>query len=261
MLGIEGVSIFEDIDPQYQAVKYALENCDEKLTSYAFYINALLAYRLRVSGEEFWSDFAEYLNRNCKNIENFYQLVDLVGNFTSKFNNYAYDQKIKRLNRLRYCMDITDTIDRGDVQELAKRTAECLNSSAESKTIVFSVKMVYYVHKARGRRIILPFELPIPVDKRVAFITYTSGLIDSNVDDVVSLLFRKPDVVRKVWLMVSLKSNIPSLNIDAVIWYFGKFSRYRDVSEILKLIDKTLYRILGKNIIEALVNELFYVFT
>ncbi|MEM1559925.1 MAG: N-glycosylase/DNA lyase [Ignisphaera sp.] len=261
MLGIERVSIFEDIDPQYQVVKYALENCDERLTSYAFYINALLAYRLRISGEEFWSNFAEYLTRNCKSIENFYQVVDLVGNFTSRFNNYAYYQKIKRLNKLRYCMDVNDVIDRGDIQELAKRTAECLNSSVESKTVVFSVKMVYYVHKARGKRIILPFELPIPVDKRVAFVTYTSGLIESNANDVVSLLFRKPNVVRKVWLMVSLKSNIPSLNIDAVIWYFGKFSQYRDAGKVLKLIDSTLYEILGKNVIEALVNELFYVFT
>ncbi|MEM4788965.1 MAG: N-glycosylase/DNA lyase [Ignisphaera sp.] len=261
VLGIKGVGVFEDVDPQYLAIKYALKNCDEKIVSYMFYVNALLAYRLRIPGEKFWSKFAEYLVQECRNIKDFYQVIDFVRNFTSRYNNYAYEQKIRRLNRLRYCVNLTDLVNRGDLIKLAKITSECLNSSIEAKTVVFSVKMIYYVHKACGRIIALPFELPIPVDKRVAFITYTSGIIESNVDNVVSLLFRKPDIVRNAWSLVSLRSKIPPLNIDAVIWYFGRFSRFRDVNKILELVDNTLYEILGRDVIETLVNELFYILT
>lgn len=261
VLGIKGVGIFENVDPQYLAVKYALKNCGEKITSYAFYVNALLAYRLRISGEKFWSKFAEHLVQECRNIKDFHQAIDFVRNFTSRYNSYAYDQKIKRLDKLKHCVNLAYFIDRGDPLKIAKTASKCLNSSIEAKTMVFSVKMVYYVHKACGRTIALPFELPIPVDKRVAFITYTSGIVESNADNVVSLLFRKPDIVRNVWSTISLKSGIPPLNIDAVVWYFGKFSRLRDINKILESVDDTLYEILGRDIIEALVNELFYIFT
>lgn len=260
-LGMKGVEIFEEIDPQYQVIKQVLKYCDSKIVTLAFYFNSLIAYRLKMMSEEFWKIFALFLIQQCKDIEELNDLIELIKVFTQKFNKYLYKQKIKRLERLKQCKDILTTIDKGDYLLLAKKTANCLRSSVEAKTVVFSTKIVYYVLKAQNINTTLPFELPIPVDKRVTFVSYMSGLIEiptHYINVAVGLLLRNANIVREAWKRISILSRIPSLHIDAVLWYFGKFYKVKSVEEVVMNVDDVLYQALGKKVVESLVRELFY---
>lgn len=263
-IGIDGVRIFEDLDPQYRAIKHTLNHCKFEVTILAFYLNSLVAYRLKMVGEDFWRKFADFLVQRCNDIMDIYSLVELVKIFTQKYNNYLYWQKIERLDKIKRCGDLLNQVYVGTQEflPLAEKTAKCLRSSVEAKTVVFSIKMIYYVLRAQGINIILPSELPIPVDRRIAYISYTSGVVKvsaQDINNVVELMLKNSSIVREAWSRVSTYSRIPSLHIDAVLWYFGKFYTVKTIDEVLRNVDAELYAMLGKDLVENLVKELFYV--
>uniref|UniRef100_A0A7C2Z909 N-glycosylase/DNA lyase n=1 Tax=Ignisphaera aggregans TaxID=334771 RepID=A0A7C2Z909_9CREN len=261
-LGIERVKVFEDIDPQLEAVKYAVNRCGNRYTDYAFYVNALLAYRLKMKGEVFWDLFAKHLVDHCEEFEDLYHVIEFIERFTKEFNTLAQLQKIKRLHRIRTCSKLYNLLGKGNYAELAKKTAICVGSPLHAKTVVFSVKMLYYTHKAVGKESLLPFEIPIPVDRRIAFITYTSAIVRTDMaspKNAVAMLMRNSHIVRDAWNIVASASSIPPLHIDSVLWYFGKFSHVKDIREVIENIDGRLYALLGKDILVNLANELFYI--
>lgn len=263
-LGINGVKKFESIDRQYHAVKRALERCPQDLTSYAFYTNALLAYKLKMLGEVFWEIFANHIIGYCSDAGVSREfIVKLVEDFTYRYNNYLIEQKIKRLKSLAACSKLWSLLGTRRYLDIARETAKCLKTSINTKTVVFSIKMLYYVHKAQGLDTILPFELSIPVDRRVAYITYTSGLvniINNNYKNryLVDILLRNAKIIRKVWDAIALETHIPPLHIDSVIWYFGKYAHVKDLNNVLTKIDDVLYEMLGENLVQRLVKEFFY---
>lgn len=264
-LGIDGVKKFEDVDQQYHAVKRALEKCSQDFIGHIFYINALLAYKLKMVGEVFWETFANHVVNNCiGDILNHRELVvKLIEDFTYRFNNYLIEQKIRRLRRIAACNKLWSLLDTRRYIDLAKETAKCLKTSANTKTVVFSIKMLYYVHRAQGLDTVLPFELPIPVDRRVVYITYMSGLIDITSNNykykyLVDALLKNADVIKKVWSIIALESRVPPLHIDSVVWYFGKYNYVKSIDEVLIEIDDILYKSLGEDLVKRLVKELFY---
>lgn len=263
-LGINGVKRFEDIDQQYLAIKHALERCSQSTVIRTFYANALIAYKLRVLGEIFWKAFADHVISNChSNDSNDLEFViKLVEDFTYRFNNYLAEQKIRRLRRIANCNKLWSLLYTGRYVDLAKETARCLKTSVDAKTIVFSIKILYFVHRAQGLDIILPSELPIPVDRRVAYITYMSKLIDitNSYENkyLTDLLLKNSKTIKKVWSAIASETDIPPLHIDSVLWYFGKYTNIKNINEVLMKIDDTLYELLGEDLIQKLVKELFY---
>lgn len=260
-LGINGVKIFEDIDPQYQSISDTVAKCTKELIDVAFYINALNTYKLKMKGEDYWRKYADFIVKHCNELLNYNQLIELVKKFTYIYNNYAYDYKLRRLQKIKVCNKLIDLIKDKKYLELARETAKCLNTSMVLKTIVFAVKIAYYVHKAQGYRYLLPFELPIPVDIRVTYISYMSGLLRADKEinkQLINKTYRNTNIIRYVWSKIAGLSQIPALHIDSVIWYFGKFSNVSSRVNILRNIDKQLYDRINKNILERLVNEIFY---
>lgn len=260
-IGIENVSTFENIDPQYLSIMEAIAMCKSDNLIYAFYINALVTYKLKTKGEYFWKKFTEFIVENCDKLKDVQQLLNLIKEFTYRYNNYAYENKLKRIMKIGNCLDVLDYTTSTHYLELARKTSECLKISYKYKTVVFSIKIVYYFHKAQGMRSILPFELPIPVDRRVTYISFTSGMIDvvhqTLNKDMVSLIMKKADVIRDAWNSVATISHIPPLHIDAVLWYLGKYGYINNRRSIIEEVQKNLY-IIDKKIVEKLVNELYF---
>lgn len=266
ILGIEKVKIFEDIDPQYLLIKQTIAKCMSENIMYAFYINALIAYKLRMKGEEFWKKFAEFVVNNCEKLKDIKSLVEIVNEFTRKYNNYSYRNKFERIMKIIKCSSILKLVIDGRYVDLAKKSAECLKTSYESKTIVFAVKIAYYFHKIQNPQFVLPFELPIPVDRRIAYISFTSGVVDISGagnklqdKDIILLLLRKTEIVRNIWNIVATISSIPPLHIDAVLWYLGKYAHMNDKSKIFESAYRDLYMI-DKELLKQLIDELYYRF-
>lgn len=65
----------------------------------------------------------------------------------------------------------------GDLVSLWRLLSKVTNTRGDEKTIVFAVKMAYYVGRACGLDVSAPMEIPIPVDYRVTVITICSGLM------------------------------------------------------------------------------------
>ena len=86
--------------------------------------------------------------------------------------------------------------------------------------------MYYYVCRACGASV--GGEIPIPVDRRVAYVSLSSCLIRgcSSTLSVCSRDLIKPRYRRHVisaWMEVSRKSGIPSYNLDSVVWVLGRY--------------------------------------
>lgn len=259
-LGIGGVKIFEEHDTQFHVAKQISERCPQ-IAQPLLYLNSLVSYRLMYRGEEFWMLFAQYVSKECSHVNSFRDVVNLVASFTLRYNKIMIKQKINRLEKIKKCDDLIDYINVHKFEMLVRHTAKCLHSEPESKTIVFGVKMLYYGLKAKGCDVVLPSSIPIPVDRRVALVTYLSGLVDIAGGTSVALtrLLGIPNVIRKIWQKVSELSSIPPLHIDSVLWYLGKYG-YRLVtrSSILSIIDHQLLSRIGEEVVKYLIYELFY---
>ncbi len=260
ILGLNGVKIFEEYDIQFSVAKQIVKQCP-KIAHYLLYLNSLVSYRLMYYGEEFWMLFEQYVLNRCSDINEFSGVVNLVIDFTLKHNKIMARQKIDRLKRINRCSEIVGYVDGYEFEPLTVSTAKCLHSGIDSKTIVFSIKMLYYVLKAKGYEVVLPSTIPIPVDRRVALITYLSGLVDvlDEVNVYPLKLLRFSNIIRDVWQKVSLLTSIPPLHIDSVLWYLGRYSYSLSTkSTIFNAINRQLIFKLGEEIIKRLIEELFY---
>uniref|UniRef100_A0A7J3QCX0 N-glycosylase/DNA lyase n=1 Tax=Ignisphaera aggregans TaxID=334771 RepID=A0A7J3QCX0_9CREN len=259
ILGINKIKMIEVCDMQFHVAKQLSMLCPQ-ISKYLLYLNSLVSYRLMYHGEKFWVIFAQYVSEKCVNISDFKDAVDLVIDFSMKYNRIMINQKVDRLRRIKRCNEVVRYIDNHEFGLLAKYTAKCLNNNPNSKTVVFSIKMLYYELKSKGFDIVLPNTIAIPVDRRVALITYLSCLLDIlNENDInASKLLKISNTIRKIWQKISLLSSIPSLHIDSVIWYLGKYSNLNSRSSILNSIDKCLISMIGEDDVKYLVDELFY---
>jgi len=257
--GITGAKFFESLDPQMDIARELVLKCSNNAL-YLLALNSLVSYSLTMRGEVFWKEFSKYALLRCREIESFYDIVKIVKEFTMIYNRYLLSQKIRRLDMIVYCKDIVDYINNAKLVELRNYIARCLRSDPDSKTIVFSIKMVYYGLRALGYDYILPFDIPIPVDRRVARISITSGIIEceSHKPCNIEYVLRYQKMIVKVWNEIGKISLIPPLHIDAIIWYFGGFSNTTNRDEILNAIDRRLIDYFGMEKIRELINNLFY---
>ncbi len=259
-LGINGVRVFEDYDPQMMVAREIHDLCGRMCVA-ILAVNALVSYMLEMKGEEYWNALAGYVRAHgCP--RGYEDVIDLVEHFTALRNRRFLDAKLRRLRRLRACPDVVGLALKGDLRAFRSGITKCLGSSPEAKTVVFSVKMAYYGLRALGERLRLPEDLPIPVDFRVAHMTYLSQMIDVNVStprDAVKIIMSKPKAVRRVWGEVSKLSGIPPLNLDAPVWVIGGYVDLgRKTLVINALRELSVVEELGEARIRKLVSELLH---
>ena len=258
-VGRERIGFFEDMDPQFEAIKNLSRACGS--TAYLLAVlNSVISYRLSQPGEVYWSLFSDYAKSRCMSIDGLGKAVGLVKEFARTYNRVAVDQKLRRLEKIARCGQLEQAVSSTDLEAVRREIALCLDVEPDSKTVVFSVKMVYYVHKALGKNVAIPMTIPIPVDTRVATITYLSGAIDivgEAISDSYSLL-KYSKTIRDIWMEIGRKSSTPPLNIDALIWYFGKYRNTKNIDHIYASEYSRLRHFLTPDEIMLIIRNLFY---
>jgi len=212
-LGVEVVLELEEVDPQFEAAA-SLCRVLGLDGAVATYLVAVATYQLKCSGEVFWSRFSEYMRRVVPD-----KVVEGVVGFIlgDECSSIQRQVKVGRVLKLsRYIGDVRYFISSCNFLELWKLTYRALNADANSKTVVFAVKMGYY--GARALNICggpLPSEIPIPLDRRVARATLNLGLLTvGSPEDVM----RCRDVVLESWRDIGRSSGIPPIHIDLLLW-------------------------------------------
>jgi len=232
-VGLDRILSIELMDPQFKAIKNLSTACRE-LSPILSYLNALVSYQLNCRGEDYWWEFSDYMRRICTIIGDD-KIVEILIEFikSSKCNRVGKDIKARRVLRLRNVLsDICKLSFREDYISVWKLTYKVLESKPYSKTVVFSIKMLYYGLRAiRNRVKTLPYEIPIPIDRRIAKITYSIGLILGTKH--WSQILRCPQIATKAWSLISKLSSIPPLHIDSLIWLIPNKSLSNDLRSIL----------------------------
>ena len=259
-LGMGGVQVFEDHDPQMIVAREIHGMCGRVCVA-VLAVNALVSYMLEVKGEEYWSSLADHVRvHGCP--ESPEDVIELVERFTIRRNRRFLEAKLRRLRKLRTCPDVVVLALEGNLRLFRSRVAKCLGSPPEAKTVVFSVKMAYYGLRASGESLRLPEDLPIPVDFRVAYVTYLSQMISVHArtpQDAVKAIMSKPKAARKVWGEVSKLAGIPPLNLDAPVWVIGRYVDLGRRTLVINALRKLgITQDLEETRVKKLVDELLY---
>jgi len=218
----------EEKDIQYVVVRKILSILDDPVDAAIIIVGtALVSYMLSVKGEKHWNLLAEHVARNAGErpeliLLSFVENSPSLGRFRDARLRRArlYISRMPQLLRLKFDEYVLD------LAKLRNDLARILDTRSDSKTIVFSIKMFYYLLKALGKSIEVPFEIPIPVDYRVCMVSLSSGVIEAEgnikLSDAVRILRSKyPTLVRRVWSDIGYLSRIPPLRLDALLWIVG----------------------------------------
>ncbi len=224
-LGYGGVAAFERRDPQMKAAEALAGRCGPAHTPALLGLNALVSYMLTERGEEFWKTFSGFASEKCMGDDP----LSIVMEFTRIFNRFNLKAKLTRLQKVAGCLSHANPGVFNDLKEYWLFLTRCLNLEGDEKTLVFSVKMVYYGLKASGKKVTVPTEIPIPVDRRVSIITLTSTMIRppaatlQAVRKAAGELLRRRKKVASIWDEVARLSGVPPLHLDAPVWLVGRY--------------------------------------
>lgn len=262
-LGLDGIMSIEERDPQYRALEYLVERLgDCSSAALLTVLNALSAYQLSTTGEDYWWEFARYPFKPGSPDD---LLRDFISFLSSSRGNVASrDRKISRLRRLSASQTHTEIYAKiGEISRnpemLRDIISRSLGKEGYEKTIVFAAKMFYYISRICGYRPAIPRSIEIPVDRRVAAITYTSGIADTLRQNPVEEIMRNYREAQRAWARVSDISGIPVMNLDSILWLCGKYARDE------KRVEKAYTEIagyakgkVGERVLLEVVSELLY---
>ncbi|MDT7887728.1 MAG: N-glycosylase/DNA lyase [Desulfurococcales archaeon] len=228
-LGLEAIYAIEERDPQYRALEYLVNRLgDCSSASLLAVLNALSAYQLSMPGEDYWWEFARYPFKQGdpdKLVEEFISFLS-----SSRGNVAARDKKISRIKRLvlsqahiEIYVKIVDLF--RDLETLREILARSLGKEGYEKTIVFAVKILYYVARICGSKTSPPDTIELPIDRRIAGITYTSEIADTDARDPVEEIMKNYREAQRAWKKVSEISRISMINLDSLLWLCGKYLR------------------------------------
>lgn len=225
------IPVIEDNDPQYRAVYMLVEKKGYRVASLSVVANALVSYQLTSRGETYWKMFSKWMVEADSSTPSRLLQTHMEFLRNTRYNRIGLSNKIERLRRIyssrlasELYSDPLSYCERIDV--LTSRLASLFRSDPFAKTIVFSGKMYYYVCRACGASV--GGEIPIPVDRRVAYVSLSSCLIrgcSSTLPvcsrDLIKPMYRRH--VINVWMEVSRKSRIPSYSLDSIVWVLGRY--------------------------------------
>ncbi len=206
-IGIDYIYRLENEDRQLISIKALSSKFNVDLFYDVSVLAAMVAYRLRGTGESYWSDFAEMSKAKMDSP------YDIVEDFLIAHKELAIKGKISRLEKLRKSdFTIMKNFDlyKNDPKKLYDTLSYAVKGSGK-KTLSFAVKIFYYSVLAReNKRIALPSNIPIPVDRRIIKVSKAIGMINADCAESKK--------ISEAWGAVSRLSNIPPLNIDSYIW-------------------------------------------
>ncbi|MEM0123426.1 MAG: N-glycosylase/DNA lyase [Conexivisphaerales archaeon] len=206
-IGLDYIYNLENEDPQLISLKELAAKLDAKTFYDVSLLAALVAYRLRGTGESYWSDLAK-INNSTQDSP-----FDIVENFLVLRRELAIRGKFARLEKLRkskFSAIRNFTTYKNNPKKLYDTMNYVLNGKGE-KTLSFAVKIFYYSILAKDNlRIALPYDVPIPVDSRVIKVSQAIGLINPGCTERNKIL--------KAWNLIAALSNIQPLHIDSYIW-------------------------------------------
>lgn len=172
--------------------------------------NSLLCYQLSSKGEDYWEEFADYINSNKAKINTSWSIKLIFEDFLpkSKWNKRLLNLKIKRIDKIELLLQKISWKEEyfyNNFMELQEILTKIMKQNKNDKTILFTLKMFHYL----GRIIFdfrkeIPYEIWIPLDSRVMKIEkiYNKEKIDSQT----------------FWNNISLEIRIPCIHLDAILW-------------------------------------------
>lgn len=238
-LGEEKIEIFITRDPQYQALEKLYRELGECYSlGLLVLLNSIVSYQLTSKGEEYWWEFASYKDFK-RSVGDPDKLWDAFRVFllSCKGNASLREAKLRRITRIReeeFHIEVYAKLEDfiKDLSSLVKRLSEILRQNIDDKTIVFAAKMLFYVSKICGIRAGGFEGIKIPIDRRVAAVSYTSELVDVvGVKDVIDAIMREKKTALRAWGIVSETSSVPMIKLDSLIWFMGKYVRDKDPVE------------------------------
>jgi len=186
--------IEERLDKQYLALQNLYKNIKDPLLFLKLVlINSLLSYQLSMKGEDYWQRFSEFFS--IKNKTEYFE------EFLKKYNKRFLNSKLKRLNKLRSFFEKLSLKEFDFFVEsphlYLQTLSNFLNQKKEDKTIVFSLKMLYYAYRIiKNEFKPFPKGVMIPLDNRIK-------KISNN---------------KEFWKSFERAIEFSLLHIDSIIW-------------------------------------------
>ncbi|MCS7107600.1 MAG: N-glycosylase/DNA lyase [Acidilobaceae archaeon] len=249
-VGKERLMRLEELaDPQFEALQRLAMVRGEGVAAVYAVLVSLVSYRLTMRGEEWWSCLAEFASRGressvsgiAREVEEFLR--------SCKGAALSREAKIERVRRAasgarpqleRLLRDPSALYE--SPGELVRALSAALGAESWRKTLVFTVKMAYYATRKRGENRVVDYELPLPVDSRVACATYSSELVAArSFREIMS----KPRPAQQAWLEVSRRAGIPSVNLDTLLWLTGWAPRDLEIHRAHEEVARILSAVMG----------------
>ncbi len=264
LVPLEALDAAEANDPQFAAVARIAGKHGGRAVAIVV-ANALVSYRLPKHGEDYWMDYARFwVERGTPSTVD--ELVEAVKLFLREERVPVYEQKASRLERARPLLDalLARPLEFRDVRMVYHGALRALSRGRYQKTAAFAAKMAYYAFKALDVAVGGLGDIPVPLDRRFAVLTASSGIIPEHPDVIYS---RLRGVAERAWWEVSRLSGIPPARLDTLLWLPS-----RSVEPLLakglvaiardefaaKLVDYTLGRVdvkLARRIAEELIRS------
>lgn len=193
-------------DFQYQSLEFLNNNFkDDKIYDLVL-ANSIICYQLSSTWEAYWEEFWNYFSKN-KPTNTISDLKIFIKN--SKWNKRFVDTKSKRLDKLENFLDIfTKNKDYylNNLVILRDELAKVMNQKTDAKTIVFAIKMIWYIISIRKKiDFVFPYEISIPIDSRLTNL-YEKFNDNPNLE------------IKEFYKKISEITNISPLNLDAIVW-------------------------------------------
>ena len=269
-VGVSKILEFEEkVDEQFQALRgFSLKVGHPGWASLYSFLTGLVSYKLTMRGEEWWRCFSRMLPEIIERSPpgNVRDAVEHVKVFLDSCRGAAFqrEQKKQRLDRVLKSSGVLEELVFNTESLLFKRAkllvesvSSSLGQDPGSKTVVFALKMAYYAFRGfTGIAKPLPSTIPIPVDVRVSCVSYSSGIVDVVRGDPVKTILSSPEEARRAWDIVSLRSGVPPLHIDSIVWVVGSFPATSNVGDARKRATNLFLSVLGPDVSFRLANEL-----
>jgi len=230
-IGIEGARyIEENIDLQYFYIRNLYEKIrDEESLVKLVILNSLSSYQLSARAEDWWKEFSEYFNTKPRDVLSDY--IKFLKN--SKTNKRFINKKIERIAKLKNFINNLNIEDiykyYKNMIRLKEDLEKALGIKGYSKTVVFTIKMFGYSCRIIFKEFIpYPFEIDIPLDSRIRRFTQR---------------FTNNDFLG-FWREISIKSGVPPLHIDSILWPFLSNRKIYDerLKDLIKFLNKIYHK-------------------
>ena len=241
----------EEFDPQFKALKKLSATVGRNWASVYALLVSLVSYKLTMKGEEWWDCLASMISRRRSLIPPT-RLDDVLQDVLWFLDNcrgsiIARDAKRRRVQTVfknaKHLLSMLAS--RPDIiyesaEDIIKSLSRALNVEPWRKTVVFTVKMVYYAVREPGDQRLLNIDIPIPVDVRVACASYSSMVVEApNYMEIT----RNPRPAQEAWSIISKKTGIPTINLDTILWLTGWMPRDLSLDDVKERVQRLLSRI------------------